>query len=133
MGKILALDYGSKRIGVAVTDETKTIAIPKPYMLNAEKEKLIDFIKENSVEEILLGLPIGLSGQETESTKKVKEFQSWLENQTNLPIKLVDERFTTQEVRRFETNRELIDSLVAQKILERFIAKLKIDNNKLSS
>src|SRR3989344_8882534 len=126
MGKILALDFGTKRIGVAMTDETKTIAFAKPYILNTEKEKLIELIKENEVEKILLGLPIGLSSQETESTKKVREFAAWLQEKASLSIELIDERLTTQEVRRFETNKELVDSLVAQKMLEAFIAKLKI-------
>lgn len=126
MGRILSLDYGSKRIGVAVSDETKTISQTRPYVLNQEKEKLIQFIAENEIEEILLGLPIGMSGQETESTKKAREFESWLKEKTNLPIKLIDERMTTQEIRRTETDKELIDSLVAQKMLERYLEnKLK--------
>ena len=125
MGRILALDYGTKRIGIAVTDETKTISIPKPYILNAEKEKLNEFVKENEVEEILLGLPLGLSGQETESTKKVREFGAWLKETINLPVRLIDERLTTQEIRRTETNKELIDSLVAQKMLERYLEKIR--------
>ena len=124
MGRILALDYGSKRIGIAVSDETKTISFPKPYVLMAEKEKLLEFIKQNQIEKILLGLPTALSGQETESTKKTRDFMVWLETQTHLPIEYIDERLTTQEVKRFETNKELIDSLVAQKMLERYIEKL---------
>ena len=125
LGRILALDYGTKRIGIAVTDETKTISIPKPYILNAEKEKLNEFVKENEVEEILLGLPLGLSGQETESTKKVREFGAWLKETINLLVRLIDERLTTQEIRRTETNKELIDSLVAQKMLERYLEKIR--------
>ena len=121
VGRIIALDYGSKRIGIAVSDETKTISQPKPYILNAEKEKLITFIKENEIEEILLGLPIALSGKETQSTIKVQDFERWLKEKTNLPIKMIDERLTTQEIRRTETDKELIDSLVAQKMLERYL------------
>lgn|SRR3990167_7967207 len=123
MGRIAAIDYGTKRVGVAVSDETKTIAIPKPYFLNDEKTKLIEFIIENEVEEILLGLPLAMSGGETESTGKAREFGQWLKEQTGLPIKLIDERLTTKEVQRSETNRELIDSLVAQKMLERYLER----------
>ena len=82
-------------------------------------------ITENEVEEILLGLPIGMSGQETQSTAKVREFENWLKQETNLPVRLIDERMTTQEAGRMEKNRELIDSLVAQKMLERYLEKNK--------
>ncbi len=125
MGRILAIDYGSARIGIAISDETKTIAQVRPYILNREKEKIIDLIQNSEVEEVLLGLPVGLSGQETQSTKKVRTFESWLKEKTNLPVKMIDERLTTQEVRRFEANKELIDSLVAQKMLERYLEMQK--------
>ena len=124
MGRILAIDYGEKRVGIAISDATKTIAQPKPYILNTEKQKLIEFIKTSEVEEILLGLPIGLSGQDTKSTQKVREFQSWLQGQASVPIKLIDERFTTKEIQRSQKDREMIDSLVAQKMLERYLEKI---------
>ena len=125
MGRIIALDYGTKRIGVAVTDETKTISMPKPYFFSAEKDKLIEFIKENEVEEILLGLPVGMGGQETESTAKARGFARWLEDETGLPVKLIDERLTSKEIMRGERDREKVDSLVAQKMLERYIENKK--------
>ena len=125
MGRILALDYGTKRIGVALSDETKIIAIPKPYLLYSEKQKLIQLVKDSEVEAILLGLPLGLSGQETESTKKVRKFGDWLREETNLPVRMIDERLTTKEAQGLTKDRELIDSLVAQKMLERYLEKLK--------
>jgi putative holliday junction resolvase len=124
MGRILALDYGEKRIGVAVSDEGKKIAFPKPYILNSEKKKLLEYIPTQDIEEILLGIPVGLSGQETESTKKVREFAEWLERETSLKINLIDERLTTKEIMKSEKNRERIDSLVAQKMLERYLEKI---------
>ena len=125
MGRILALDYGTKRIGVALSDATKRISQPKPYILNSEKDKLGELIKDNEVEEILLGLPLGLSSQITASTKKVREFQMWLKQKFYIPIKMIDERLTTKEAKRMETNKELIDSLVAQKMLERYLENLR--------
>ena len=125
MGRILALDFGTKRIGVAVSDETKTISQPKPYILNQERNELLEFIASFEIEKILLGLPTALSGNETESTKKTRDFLVWLEAKTHLPVELIDERLTTQEILRTETNRELVDSLVAQKMLERYLEKLK--------
>ena len=124
MGRILALDYGTKRIGIAVSDETKTISIPKPYILSTKKTILLEFIAQNQIEKILLGLPKGLSGQETESTKKTRQFMVWLERETLVPVEFIDERFTTKEVMREEKDRELVDSLVAQKLLERYLNKI---------
>ena len=121
MGRILAIDYGTKRLGVSLSDETKTIAIPKPYIATSQKEKLLDLIKENYVEEILLGLPKSLSGEETKSAKAVRKFESWLARNTNLPIKLIDERLTTKEVLRETKNKNLVDSLVAQRMLARYL------------
>ncbi|OGE76263.1 MAG: hypothetical protein A3C85_00285 [Candidatus Doudnabacteria bacterium RIFCSPHIGHO2_02_FULL_48_21] len=123
MGRVLAIDYGSKRIGIAVSDETKTIAQPKPYVPRDEKEKLIEYINQNEIEEILLGLPIALSGKETAATEKVKNFAAWLKQKIDLPLTMIDERLTTKEILRTEKDRELIDSLVAQKMLERYLEK----------
>lgn len=128
MGRIIALDFGTKRIGLAVSDETKTIAFPKPFILTAQKEKLLEFITQETIEKILLGLPKSLSGKETQSTKKVRDFMVWLEAETHLPVEFIDERLSSKEIERTETDRELIDSLVAQKMLERFLEKLKIKN-----
>ena len=125
LGRILAIDFGTKRIGVALSDETKTIAIPKPYILNSEKEKLVELARQADLEAILIGLPVGLSGQETASSKKVRKFSAWLGEETHLPMHLIDERFTSKEALRFEKDRELVDSLVAQKMLERYLERIR--------
>ncbi|OGE82566.1 MAG: hypothetical protein A2846_00360 [Candidatus Doudnabacteria bacterium RIFCSPHIGHO2_01_FULL_49_9] len=124
MGRIIALDYGTKRIGIALSDETKTISFPRPYIPASEKRKLLTFIHENEVEKILLGLPKALSGKDTESTTKTRSFMVWLETETHLPVEFIDERLTTKEAMKLETDRELIDSLVAQKMLERYLDKI---------
>lgn len=129
MGRIFALDYGSKRIGVAVSDETKKIAFPKPYILTKEKEKLRQLIRNYEVEKILLGLPKNLSGQETKASSAVRKFGDWLQKSTGLVVGYIDERFTTQEVLRVlrgEKRRKiksLVDSLVAQRMLQRYLKK----------
>lgn len=131
MGKILALDYGEKRIGLAVTDETKKVAFPKPYLLTKEKEKLLDFIKNKEVEEILLGLPKTLSGREGQSTKKVHDFAGWLKKRVNLPITFIDERFTTREAlsklkytkRKIKELKAEVDSMSALLLLQSYLKK----------
>lgn len=124
MSKILAIDYGTRRIGIAISDETNTIAIPKPYIKLQEKNKILALIQNERVNEILLGLPQGLRGQDTAMTKAVRDFARWFEEKTGLQVRLIDERFTTKEVQKMTKDRELIDSLVAQKILERYLEQL---------
>ena len=125
MPKKIAIDYGTKRLGIATSDETNTIAIPKPYIETQNKEKLIKFIKENDIGEILLGLPKGLGGQETAMTREVRDFSVWLEQETKLPVRLIDERLSTQAAQRITKDRELLDSLVAQKLLENYLEQLE--------
>ncbi|MBI4049889.1 MAG: Holliday junction resolvase RuvX, partial [Candidatus Doudnabacteria bacterium] len=112
MTKILALDYGTKRIGVAISDETKTIAVPKPYIKAEEKGRILELIKDQEVDEILLGLPKALKGTETIMTREVRSFGEWLEQETKLPVRLIDERYSTKGAERITKDRELIDSLV---------------------
>lgn len=124
MPRILAIDYGTVRLGIALSDETKKIAFAKPYIKTQDKEKILDLIREQEVGEILLGLPTGLSGQETKMTEEVKQFADWL-GQSNIPIKFIDERLTSEEVKKGLRGERgikgLVDSLVAQKILERYL------------
>ena len=129
MSKILAIDYGEKRLGIALSDETKTIAIPKPYINADEKEELLTLIEKNNIEVILLGLPLNLQGQDSIMTGKVRDFAEWLKQKVNLPIHLIDERFSSQEIARTTKDREAIDSLVAQKMLERHLEKIRSKKN----
>ena len=126
----MAIDYGEKRIGIAVSDETKTIAQPKPYCKS--RREVLEFITEYEAEKILLGLPAGLGGQETAAGKKVREFGDFLAVETKLPVEFINERFTTAEALKqlrgegqsASGSREFVDSLVAQKMLERYLEKI---------
>lgn len=129
MPRILALDYGTKRIGVAISDEGQKISFPKPFVLTQEKKVLLELITDEGIGKILVGWPKGLSGRETKSTKAAREFAKWLGQNSRAEIKLIDERFTTREIQAEMKNlevkskkyRKAIDSLVAQKILERYL------------
>ena len=94
--KIIAIDYGLKRCGIAVTDELQIIAIP---LTGVETKVIFDFLKkylrENKVEFFVLGKPKRLSGEETHSTENVKKFAADLEKNFGLEIKWIDERFTS--------------------------------------
>jgi len=122
------LDYGTKRIGVALSDETKKIAFAKPYIPFSRRAELVMMVAEDEVSQILLGMPKNLSGEETAAAGAVREFAAWLTEQTGLPITFIDERFTTKEIlRENQGNKEakgMVDSLVAQRILQNYL-----DNN----
>lgn len=125
MSRILALDYGTKRIGVALTDETKSIALVKPYLPLEKKKELLSFIKDNDVVKILLGLPKGLKGQETAMTREVNQFAEWLKSNCDLPVEFIDERFSSKEAGTITKDKELIDSIVAQMMLARYLEQTR--------
>ena len=112
--RILALDHGTKRVGVAVSDETKTIAQPLEYI---PAEPFADFlarlkqlIREKEIDLILLGLPRNMNGSYGPAALKVQAFAAALQNAITVPIKMVDERLTSTQA-----NRVLIQGNVRRK------------------
>lgn len=107
----MAIDYGLKRVGVAVTDPLKMIANPLDTI---ESNKIIDFIKgylqKEEVERIIVGMPKNLQNQDTDATSLVTKFIDKLKNVVNVPIETIDERFTSKMA--FQT---MIDSGMKKK------------------
>ncbi|MGB7768747.1 MAG: Holliday junction resolvase RuvX [Verrucomicrobiia bacterium] len=102
--RILALDHGTKRIGVAVSDETKTIAQPLEF-IPAEPfagflERLRQLMREKEVDLILVGLPRNLNGSYGPAAIKVQAFVAALQNAVTVPIKMQDERLTSAQANR---------------------------------
>ena len=98
MPRILAIDFGLKRIGLAVTDPLRIIATPLDYIENRDlKSYLIDYFKKEDVDCIVLGKPLQLSGQESLMTKDVHELSKNLKKLfPEKRIELIDERFTSK-------------------------------------
>ena len=98
MGRILGVDYGESRIGLALSDDTKTIAFPFKTISNKNINYLLDLFRElsseKSIESIVIGLPLGMNGKDTNQTKKVRIFSISIEI-LGLPIFLQDERLTS--------------------------------------
>lgn len=97
MSKILAIDYGLKRCGIAITDDVKMIASP---LTTVDQQKLMDFIRQqvlqNKVDEIVIGYPVNLKGEDTHLTAAVKLFYAELTKTfPQLVIEWYDERFTS--------------------------------------
>lgn len=100
-GYVAALDVGDVRIGVAIA--SLIAKLPSAYTTLDRKtqpnilEWLVDFVKKESIQLLVVGLPRDMSGQETEQTKKIKEFVKEIENFIDIPIIMQDEAVTSIE------------------------------------
>ncbi|MBI4053824.1 MAG: Holliday junction resolvase RuvX [Candidatus Doudnabacteria bacterium] len=130
MGRIMALDFGTKRIGVALSDPAKIIAHEYPVLPAARKtffKKLDELIRDREVEKILVGLPKTLSGDLGEIGARSKAFAEELRQKYGIPAELIDERFTTQQAShsgrpgKTKRTRSALDSLAAQLLLQGYL------------
>ena len=98
--KVLALDYGSARTGVAVSDPTGTVARPLGVVERAATEdgiaRLVELAREENVERIVVGLPITLRGEHGAQAEETDRFVELLRAAVDLPVESFDERFTTK-------------------------------------
>ena len=132
MGRILGIDYGDVRVGLALSDTTKLIASPFKTIKNINLKLLISELRkiiiEKNVDSIVLGLPIGMKGQDTHQTVKVKDFANSLSIFT-IPIFFEDERLSSVEAEKslalqkvkIRNNKEMIDQRAAAIILQKFL------------
>ena len=136
MKRVLGLDVGDRRIGVAVSDElgvtVRGLFTLERANIKADTQQLIETIRENECSAVVIGLPLNLSGQDSVQTEKVREFARKLENKLisnamqDVKVELYDERFTTVIAeRRLEDagikkakRREMTDQQAAIVILE---------------
>ena len=142
MKKFLGIDYGSKRIGIAISDEGGKVAFPKTILNNDKKlfENLEKIIKSEKVSEIVLGESLNYTGEKNEIMKKVEKFKTNLEKNFNLPIHFEQEFMTSMQVRKEKIhpvksrkarisskaklfNRASIDDSVAAIILQSYLDK----------
>jgi putative Holliday junction resolvase len=97
--KVLALDYGSARTGVAVSDLTGTVARPLTVVKQAGSDagltQLAALVREEEVERIVVGLPLTLRGVRGEQAVETERFVEALRSAVDVPVELYDERFTT--------------------------------------
>lgn len=125
MTRILGIDYGTKKIGFALSDESQKIAFPKtvqPNVWDYVRDAIRDFILKENASEIVIGLPVGLDGKETELSGKVRKFVEKLKEIFKLPIHFENEVYTSAQVRTFESSPEhKIDASSAALILQTFL------------
>ena len=102
--RILALDFGSKTVGVAITDpllitaqELETIVREKPSALRATLRRIVEIVEQYDVGQIVLGLPLNMNDEEGERVEATKDFAEQLRKRISVPIDFIDERLTTIE------------------------------------
>ena len=132
MGRLLAIDYGTRRVGLALSDPLKMIASPYRTIINEGNSKLIMEIERiivtEDVEQTIIGLPLGMAGQITEQTKKVEEFADKLIAR-GIAIEYEDERWSSVAAKRSMKeqniksgyNKELVDQTAAAIFLQQYL------------
>ncbi len=135
---ILALDYGTKRIGVAVSDATRTLARPMPFLPAEPFAKLVRDLKaiaaEHGVETIVVGMPRNMDGSYGEAAQKVRAFIAHLGRTILIPVQTVDERLSTVQASRYlheaghkaKEQRTKIDSAAAAVLLQSYLDRLTV-------
>lgn len=136
MGRIVAIDYGKKRTGIAVTDTLKIIA---QGLKTVATEQLIYELKQyfavEPIEKVILGYPVDLDGNPTENTPRVEKFQkNFIKVFPNIPIEYVDERYTSKMAfktmidsglkKKARQNKALIDEISATIMLQEYLGNL---------
>jgi putative holliday junction resolvase len=123
--RVLALDYGSARCGVALSDPTGMLATPLQSVTDPSSERGLDeiarLVGEREVERVVVGLPVSLSGDEGGQAAEAREFAARLEARVGVPVTTYDERFTTSLARR-TPGRAPEDSRAAAHLLESYLS-----------
>ena len=111
--RILAIDYGEKRIGIAISDPLKIFAIPLTTILNDKNfwDNFISIFEKYNIVEIILGYPLKEDGSKSSITLKIEKFEQKLRNRIKKPVNLVDERYSS--------------SIAAEQIIESVKSKKK--------
>ncbi|MCH5151147.1 MAG: Holliday junction resolvase RuvX [Clostridiales bacterium] len=134
MGRVMALDVGDVRIGIAVSDLMGIIANPletytRKGNLEVDAQYIVDLAKSKEVSLFISGLPLGLKGQENDQTAKTREFVDKIKEICDIPVEYLDERFTTLSAERVliegnvrrENRKKVIDKVAATIILQNYL------------
>lgn len=133
--RLLAVDYGEKRIGLALSDPMRIFAKPLKIIPNSTPEEVVSLLKqvisEQQVGKLIIGIPWSLEGTETAKTTETKEFLTLLSERLDIPIIGWDERFTTDDANDllkemgmdWKKARTVIDAMAACLILKRFMER----------
>lgn len=134
--RILGLDYGSKTVGVAMTDALgmtvqpyKTIQRDRESKLRQTLSEIAEIVEQYQIEKIVMGLPLNMDDTEGDRAAKTRDFAEKLKLRVAVPIKFTDERLTTMEAEEIldqsgiprSEQKKVIDQVAAQLILEQYL------------
>ena len=132
-GRVAGVDYGTVRIGIAVSDPSRIIASPLEnytrQSLDQDADRFRRLVAEEEVSLFVVGLPIHTDGRESEKSKEARQFAKWLHQETNIDVELFDERFTSAAAATLMTDAQLprkkrkgrMDMLAAQILLSAYL------------
>lgn len=126
---VLSIDYGLKRIGLALSDESNTFAFSFDTIINKDEgkllEKICNIVKENLVTEIVIGLPLNSDDTDTKMSLSIREFAKKVFNSTQKKVILWNEIFTSEiakkNIQGFKKGKKYIDSEAARVILQEYL------------
>jgi putative holliday junction resolvase len=126
--RILALDHGSARCGVAVSDPTGTLATPLEAVERPDTKRglaaVARLVEDQRAERVVVGLPLTLRGEEGQQAGRARTFAERLERRVSVPVELHDERLTTRLAERTGGDGDA-DSRAAGHLLESYLARTK--------
>lgn len=120
--RILALDYGTKRIGVAVSDELEMLARDLSVLnLKSFWKEIKGIVESSGVGLVVVGLPLGLNGEKTAKTIEVEKFAEKLKKKVVCPVEMFDERLSTVMAKKLTNFEKIVDSIAAKIILQNYL------------
>lgn len=140
-GRVLAIDYGHVRLGLAISDPSQTLASPYENYTRRSPQKDASYLRQVVTEErvalIVVGLPVHLSGRESQKSFESREFADWVREQAGVPVVLFDERFTTHEAEQHllaagltkQKRKARLDMLAAQSLLKAYLDSDRSDRH----
>lgn len=139
MARVLGIDPGERRIGLALSDPSRTIAQPLPTLKRRRGKRppvqaILDLAEVNDVDRVVIGLPLSLEGAETDWTAAVRAFGDAIARRSQLPVEFIDERLTSVAAERAvrslglprgeRERKDRIDAAAAVLILQAYLDRL---------
>ena len=123
--KIIGIDYGTKRVGVAVSDDSGSVAFPKAVFPNDRTliPTLVSFIKKENADEVIVGESRNSEGAENPVMKNIRHFAQELAREADVAVMFEPEFYSSVEARRFEAPGALVDAKAAAIILNSYLAR----------